>query len=72
MSAELTNKAIRELPLLISIERVGEELGVGRSTLYELFQAGKLSSVKVGRRRLVRRDDLLRFVCELPTQGFPQ
>jgi excisionase family DNA binding protein len=32
--------------------------GIGRSTLYKLFSAGKLTSVRVGGRRLIRRADL--------------
>jgi excisionase family DNA binding protein len=57
-----------ELPLLVSIERAGKELGIGRSPVYELLGARRLASVKLGRRRFVRRDELLRFVRELPAQ----
>ncbi len=57
----------RELPLLISIDRAGQELGIGRSLLYELLGANRLPSVKVGRRRFIRRDELVRFVNALPT-----
>jgi excisionase family DNA binding protein len=56
-----------ELPLLVSIDRAGKELGIGRSLLYELIAAQRLTSVKVGRRRFIRRDELLRFVRDLPT-----
>jgi len=57
-----------ELPLLVSIERAGTELGIGRSLVYELLVARRLASVKLGRRRFIRRDELLRFVRELPAQ----
>jgi excisionase family DNA binding protein len=57
-----------ELPLLVSIERAGKELGIGRSLVYELLGAQRLPSVKIGRRRFIRRDELLRFVRELPAQ----
>jgi len=57
-----------ELPLLVSIERAGKELGIGRSLLYELLASQRLPSVRVGRRRLIRRDELLRFVRELAVQ----
>jgi excisionase family DNA binding protein len=57
-----------ELPLLVSIERASKELGVGRSLLYELLGSHQLSSVKVRRRRFIRRDELVRFVRELPAQ----
>ena len=38
---------------LLSIAEVAELLGVGRSTLYGEVQAGRLHSLKVGRRRLI-------------------
>jgi excisionase family DNA binding protein len=58
-----------DLPLLVSIERATKELGIGRSLLYELLGSEQLSSVKVGRRRFVRREELLHFVRELSAQG---
>jgi excisionase family DNA binding protein len=57
-----------ELPLLISIERAGRELGIGRTLVYELLAAQRLPSVKIGRRRFVRREELLRFVRDLPVE----
>jgi excisionase family DNA binding protein len=58
----------KELPLLVSIERAGRELGIGRSLVYELLAAQQLPSVKIGRRRFIRREELLRFVSTLPAQ----
>jgi excisionase family DNA binding protein len=58
----------KDLPLLVSIERAGRELGIGRSLVYELLAAQQLPSVKIGRRRFIRRDELLRFVSALPAQ----
>ena len=66
-SAE-TAESNSEMPLLVSIERAGKELGIGRSLVYELLGAQRLSSVKIGRRRFIPRDELLRFVRELPAQ----
>ena|SRR5262245_43618120 len=56
------------LPLLVSIERAGKELGIGRSLVYELLGGNQLASVKIGRRRFIRREDLVRFVRDLPAQ----
>ena len=39
--------------LLLSPEEAGEVLGVARSTVYDLMRMGVLTSVKIGRRRLV-------------------
>jgi excisionase family DNA binding protein len=57
-----------QLPLLVSIQRVGRELGIGRSLVYELLAEQRLRSVKIGRRRFIPRDDLLRFIGELPSE----
>jgi excisionase family DNA binding protein len=38
---------------LLSIDEAAEALGIGRTALYGELQAGRVRSVKVGRRRLV-------------------
>ena len=43
---------------LISIERAAEALSIGRSKTYELINQGKLVTVTIGRRRLVRMDSV--------------
>lgn len=40
--------------ILVSIPDAGRMLSVGRSTLYRLIADGKLETVKIGRRTLVR------------------
>jgi excisionase family DNA binding protein len=65
MRAHPSKGGIAELPLLVSIEHAAKELGIGRSLLYELIASGRLPSVRVGRRRFIRRNDLLRFVRDL-------
>jgi excisionase family DNA binding protein len=52
--------------LLYSLEDAWTTLGVGRSTLYELIAAGDIKAVKVGRRTLIRHDELERYVQDLP------
>ena len=41
-------------PFLLPIPETCEVLGVGRSKVYELINAGLLEKVKIGRRSLVR------------------
>lgn len=59
----------------LTIQEAQNELGVGRSTIYNLFAAGKLQSVKVGRNRRITRDSFNEFLEELfqqiepPSQG---
>jgi excisionase family DNA binding protein len=40
--------------MLASIPDTQRALGIGRSTAYRLIDAGKLKTVKIGRRTLVR------------------
>lgn len=55
--------------LLYPPEDAAQMLGVSRSTVYELMAAGKLASVRIGRARRIRHDDLVRFVRALPIEG---
>jgi excisionase family DNA binding protein len=43
----------REPDLLLSIEQAARALGIGRTALYSEIGAGRIRSIKVGRRRLV-------------------
>ena len=43
----------REPDHLLSIEQAARALGVGRTALYSEIGAGRVRSVKVGRRRLI-------------------
>jgi len=45
-------------PVLLSIEKAAEALSIGRSKTYELIGEGKLVTVTIGRRRLVRVDSV--------------
>lgn len=50
-------------PVMVSVNEAAQALGIGRSTLYNLIASGQLQTVKVGGRRLVPYEPLLRF-CE--------
>ena len=41
------------MPLLLTVNQAAQLLGIGRSTLYELIDAGELRSVKVGASRRI-------------------
>jgi excisionase family DNA binding protein len=40
--------------LLVSVEEAMAALGIGRTTLHHLISEGRLDTVKIGRRRLVK------------------
>ncbi len=52
-------------PELLRIREVQKVLAVGRSMVYYLMDSGKLKSVKIGKARRVRRQDLDDFVASL-------
>ena len=52
-------------PVLLSVEQVARRLGIGRTSVYGQIAAGKLRSVKVGRRRLVPSDALGDLVASI-------
>jgi len=45
-------------PELLSIGQAAHRLGVGRTALYALITAGRLRSIRIGRRRLIPGDSL--------------
>jgi excisionase family DNA binding protein len=45
-------------PMLCSISDAAAALGLGRSKTYQLIAEGKLATVTIGRRRLVRLDSI--------------
>ena len=53
------------LPLLLTVEQAARRLNIGRSTLYELLQSGRLKSVTVGRLRRVPTSALSEFIDSL-------
>ena len=54
--------AERESLDLLSITDVCQELGMGKSWVYRHIQSGEIPSVKLGRNKKVRREDLERYV----------
>lgn len=41
-----------------SINEASRALGLGRTKIYELINAGRLDTIKVGRRTLIRTDSI--------------
>jgi excisionase family DNA binding protein len=58
---------------LLDIEATQEQLGgLGRTTVFELIRAGKLRSVKVGKRRMIPQSQIDAYIAGLldqPTAG---
>lgn len=48
--------------LAYGIDEAVKASGLGRSFLYEQIASGELKSVKIGKRRLILHDELVRFL----------
>src|ERR1019366_6049091 len=55
-------------PVLLSIKDAAKHLGIFYGVLYELMNRGEMDYVRIGRRRLVSRDALNKFI-EANTQS---
>jgi excisionase family DNA binding protein len=62
--AKNTSRPLIE-PLADSIVDTATRIGIGRSKVYDLLNAGKLKSIKIGRRRLVTRDSQRELLSSL-------
>lgn len=57
--------AIAYGPLLLTITEVSALLNLGRTKTYELIMGGRIKSVKLGRKRLVPKASVERYVSEI-------
>ncbi len=55
--------------LAVTIPEATRIIGVGRTTLYRLFEQGKLTPRKVGKRTLILMEELEAFIQSLPKAG---
>jgi excisionase family DNA binding protein len=53
-----------ETKRLLNADQLAQELGVSRTTAYSLLWSGTIPSMKLGRLRRVRREDLERFISQ--------
>lgn len=49
-------------PLAISITETAKVTGLGRTSIYELIKNGRLDTVKIGRRHLVKTASIRRLI----------
>lgn len=49
-------------PVTISISSAAKALGLGRTSIYELINAGRLETVKFGRRHLIKTTSIRRLI----------
>lgn len=58
--------SISATTLAFGIVEAAQAAGIGRSTVFEEINAGRLKARKAGRRTLILRDDLAAWLANLP------
>ena len=53
------------MPLLLTINQVAAMLNIGRTKTYEIVRSNRMKSIKVGRRRLVPREAVEKYVADI-------
>ena len=54
---------------LVSVNYALQTLSIGKTKLYDLIKQGVIRPAKIGRRTLIRLDDLDAFIAGLPGLG---
>ena len=49
-------------PIALSVADTAKSLSLGRTSIYSLINEGKLATVKIGRRTLVKMDSIRRLI----------
>jgi excisionase family DNA binding protein len=68
MTASIAGSA-DNVALAHSINDTARIIGLSRSSIYELFDTGKLVYLKIGKRRLVEGDEIRRFLAAHRVSG---
>jgi excisionase family DNA binding protein len=59
---------LKNIPVLVGIYETATLLGIGRTKVYDLISTNRLVTIKIGKRRLVRRDSINTLVDDLTRQ----
>lgn len=51
-------------PLLLSVADTSRKLGIGKTRLYQTLREGRLSSLRIGRKRLITAESVERLIVE--------
>jgi excisionase family DNA binding protein len=59
-----------DLPVLYSLKEAAGLLKLSRTSIFEQMRAGKLRGHKIGRRTVIKQDDLRTFMAALPAAEY--
>ena len=57
-----TKELFKDYNDVVTIEEIMKMLHIGRSSVYELLQNGKLYSVKIGKKYIVTKQSVINFI----------
>lgn len=57
------SQVIEQLPVLLTPKDVMDILGVGKNTVYQLLDSGKLSGFRIGRNWKIPANSIQEFMC---------
>ena len=60
---------VMEVKGLLSLEEAAAYLSIGRTKFLEMVYSNEIASIPIGRRRLVARAELDRFITQLQEQA---
>jgi excisionase family DNA binding protein len=66
-----TERRAREHRLAMNVRQAATAAGVGHDNIYAAIRAGTLDARKLGRRTIITRDALERFLATLPRMELP-
>lgn len=54
--------ALVDYPDVLSIQQIQEILNIGRNSIYNLLQANKIKSIKIGKKYVVPKQSIINFL----------
>jgi excisionase family DNA binding protein len=58
-SSDSPKERLQDEPVWVTVKRTCRLVGIGPTTVYKLIGLGKLKTVKIGRRRLIRYSSII-------------
>ena len=62
ITKETTYKSYDDLPLMLTVPKVGEVLGISRAGAYELVRSNGFPHVKIGTRIVVPKEKFIQWI----------
>lgn len=64
------NNNSKELPMLLTIRNLTEDIGFSRAMAYQLLHREDMAVVVIGKRRFIKRDEFMKWIDKQQEGGF--